>query len=429
MDVIFIFLNILICGYMMITPIIKNRLQMQFYVGLVTLLLFVFPAIVVELINYYSIKITSENHAAAVSQLQYVPVNAFCFLGLLAILIGLRLPLPINIKINYRNTSSFVLQPKFMIFVLAMVGIISSYIFATGFGSTTDAIFYSNLVRSGVFIESWGGSTDFLFYKRFIFLLLLVLILSPLYFKKNFSNNFIYLFIFFVFFLFLLYLNKGRQAVIDLFLIYLFSLLIIRKIGFISLFIFGSTSIFALVFLDSFFDASFGGDINLSLNVDFLNWYIIEFGNAYLSVGIAWYSNDNLLFFSDFFYSLFGNVLPTYSDWVTRETNYINSRNFGSLESSYPPGIFAFGFYNLSVFGIFLYSLLIGVFLNFLDKVGQSLVNLTPKANLLYAYLIVNSAVILRTGSPRFYFYDTVNLSLVIFLVIAFTFHLYSKQK
>ena len=216
---------------------------------------------------------------------------------------------------------------------------------------------------------------------------------------------------------------------IDLFLIYLFSLLIIRKIGFISLFIFGSTSIFALVFLDSFFDASFGGNVSLSLNVDFLNWYIIEFGNAYLSVGVAWYNNDNLLFFSDFFYSLFGNVLPTYSDWVTRETNYINSRNFGSFESSYPPGIFAFGFYNLSVFGIFLYSLLIGVFLNFLDKVGQSLVNLTPKANLLYAYLIVNSAVILRTGSPRFYFYDTVNLSLVIFLVIAFTFHLYSKQK
>ena len=121
--------------------------------------------------------------------------------------------------------------------------------------------------------------------------------------------------------------------------------------------------------------------------------------------------------------------MPTYSDWVTRETNYINSRNFGSLDSSYPPGLFAFGFYNLSVFGIFIYSLFIGLFLNFLDKIGQSLVNLTPKASLLYAYLIVNSAVILRTGSPRFYFYDPVNLSLIIFLVIAFTFHIYSKQK
>ena len=427
MDVIFIFLNFIISGYLMITPIMKNRLQMRFYIGLITLLLFVFPAIAVELVNYYSITITSENHAAAVSQLQYVPVNAFCFLGLMAILIGISLPLPINIKINNRKTSTFVFNPKFMILILVSVGTISTYFFASGFGSIADAIFYSNLVRSGVFIESWGGSTDFLFYKRFIFLLILVLILSPLYFKKNFNNNFIYIIVFFVFFLFLLYLNKGRQAVIDLFLIYLFSLVIIRKIGFVSLFIFGSISIFALVFLDSFFSASFGGITESTTN--YLSWYIIEFGNAYLSIGIAWYNNDNLLFFSDFFYSLFGNVMPTYSDWVTRETNYINSRKFGSINSSYPPGIFAYGFYNLSVFGIFLYSFFIGLFLNFLDKIGQSLMNLNPNANLVYAYLIVNSAVILRTGSPRFYFYDPVNLSLVIFFVIAFTFHIYSKQK
>ena len=88
---------------------------------------------------------------------------------------------------------------------------------------------------------------------------------------------------------------------IDLFLIYLFSLVFLRKIGFISLFILGSFSIFALVALDNFFNASFGGDTIQNSSIDSLSWYIIEFGNAYLSIGLAWESNQKLLFFSDFF--------------------------------------------------------------------------------------------------------------------------------
>ena len=100
--------------------------------------------------------------------------------------------------------------------------------------------------------------------------------------------------------------------------------------------------------------------------------------------------------------------LPVYSDWVTRETTYINSRLFGCEDCSYPTGLFAYGLFNLSVFGVLAYSFLVGVFLNFIDRVGRSIVSLTPGAVFVYAYLIVNSAVILRTGAPRFYFYDPV---------------------
>ena len=186
----------------MADPILKNRLQMRFYVGLICMLLFVFPAIAIELLNYYSISLDSERYASAISGLQNVPVNAFCSIGLLAIFIGLQLSLPMSLKVIQANASIFVFDPKFMISILIFVGIFSSYQFATGFGSIGDAIIYSNLVRSGHFIESWGGSTDFLFFKRFIFLLLLALILMPIYFKRKLSNTFLYIVIFLYLFFF-----------------------------------------------------------------------------------------------------------------------------------------------------------------------------------------------------------------------------------
>ena len=392
------------------------------------MLIFVVPAIVIELINILSHEIDSTLYSSVLDRVKQVPINALCFLGLLGFSLGLLLPLSIQVDVGFRKAKLFFMKPKFMILVLVFVSGFALYKFATGFGNISEASYYAGLIRSGTFIDSWDGQTGFLFYKRFVFLALLVLILSPMYFRKTLSFYVFMTIIFVAYVAFLIFLNLGRQAVLDLVLIFLFGMVLLRKVGFSAILLSGAASLVGLVVLDSVFSSVSYGDLEAELEVDILTWLLVEFGGAYLSIGLAWNHDAPMLLFADYFYSIFGNLLPIHSDWVTRETNVINSRVFGSY-ASYPPGLFAFGLYNLSVFGVLAYSFLIGVFLNFIDRVGRSIVSLTPAAVLVYAYLIVNSAVILRTGAPRYYFYDPVNISLVIFGLIALKFRIKSYRK
>lgn len=424
MSQVFLALNFLICSFLMLLPVLNNRLQMSFYVGAVAMLLFVVPAIAIEYINIFSHEIQSPLYSSLVDRVKHIPLNALCFLGLLSLSCGLLLPLVAQIDVELRKAKLFFMKPKYMILVLVFVTGFSLYKFATGFGNIYEATYYAGLVRSGIFIDSWDGQTGFLFYKRFIFLALLVLILSPVYFRKTLSFYVSITIVFVAYFSFLIFLNLGRQAVLDLVLIFLFGMVLLRKVGFSAILLFGATGLVGLIVLDSVFSSAMTGELETVPEVDILTWLVQEFGGAYLSLGIAWNYDGSMLLFADYFYSIFGNFLPIYSDWVTRETNYINSRIFGCNDCSYPPGLFAFGLYNLSVFGVLAYSFLVGVFLNFIDRIGRSIVSLTPTAVFVYAYLIVNSAVILRTGAPRYYFYDPVNISLVIFGLIALKFRI-----
>lgn len=430
MSQVFLALNFAICSFLMLLPVLNGRLQIRFYVGAVAMLLFVLPAIVIEVINILSHEIQSPLYSSLVDSVKYLPLNAMCFLGLLGLSLGLLFPLVPQVEVEFRKAKLFFLQPKFMILVLVFVSGFALYKFSTGFGNIYEASYYAGLVRSGTFKDSWDGQTGFLFYKRFIFLALLVLILSPMYFRKTLSFYVFNIIVFVAYFSFLIYLNLGRTAILDLVLIFLFGMILLRKVGFSSLLLFGIAGFVGLILLDSVFNSAMTGELNIALEVDILTWLVQEFGNAYLSLGIAWNYDGSMVLFTDYFYSIFGNFLPVYSDWVTRETTYINSRLFGCEDCSYPTGLFAYGLFNLSVFGVLAYSFLVGVFLNFIDRVGRSIVSLTPGAVFVYAYLIVNSAVILRTGAPRFYFYDPVNISLVIFALIAlkFRFKFYRKS-
>lgn len=420
---IFLSINAFICMLIIAPAIRSSQFSARFYIGCCAVVFYLLPSVLVKVLGANNDELNSVMFATVIHHTMHVPIDAVCTLGLVGLYFGLRFPVRAKLQLNLRRLPLIRSNmPAVMICVLWAVAMASTYLFTIGFGSIENAIQYSAAVRSGYFKEIWTGDVGFLFFKRFIFFFLPVLCFSGFFIKSRYFKAFLIFTSVAAYGLFLLLLNHGRQAIIDLFLIYIISMVLIGKWHMRPVVAgFGFVALFALLALDSVLLLFTSSDLQSPDFSDITERLLIEFSGAYLSVGLAWQSEVSVLGFYDFYTSIFGNFLPVNAEIISNETNMINSRAWGSIDASYPPGIFAYGLYNLSIFGVILYAFFMGIFFQFLDKIGVALLHCSLRLAPVYAYIIVTSLSAMRTGAPRYYFYEPTNVTFLLFMLLAFS--------
>ncbi len=313
----------------------------------------------------------------------------------------------LKLKKNYLEKNKF----YFLIFI-SVFSFVSLLKYVNGFGGFLEASYYGAFVRQGSFKEMWSGSTSHLFYKRFIFLAILPLLFSSFNKKNIYSILFFKILPLFTLVVLYFFLNFGRQIILDSLLILILARYVSRKIP-----IYYAVSFIILIFTSFIYlnlDSLTITEDNTSGIFEFI---INEFSQPFVSISFAINYPDYLLF-RDYFLSLFGNFFPTQGNWVTLETNFINSQNFGSGEASYPPGLVAYSFYNLGLLGVIFYSFFIGRIMSLLDGFFISIHKVDKRIKYIFLYFIVTSIIIVRTATPRFYFYDPTIFTVFIFTLL-----------
>ena len=335
--------------------------------------------------------------------------------------------IPISRYIKINNTNSVL---KILTYLLSIISFISLIIYTIGFGGFSDAVFYANSVRTGYFRLTYWGDIGFLFFKRFAFLALLPFLVyfSEASFRRTLDK--LMLFVLPVITLSVLYLllNRGRQRIIDLILITIFAGLLKKRILFNYSLLLGIilgvllldllNIIFYTKSIEGMFDLLSGAHGTMNI-VD----YYGEFAHPMLSLNRALAENYNFYYFTDYVYGVFGSFLPFPSQLVGKEIVYLNSQFIiNKFDSTVPPGIIASGYYNFGILGVILTAVFIGFFVKKLDFFFINFIKIKSGYTYFYAYVIVFSSTIIRSGVPRYYFYDIVFVSFFLLLFFSFQF-------
>ncbi len=85
-----------------------------------------------------------------------------------------------------------------------------------------------------------------------------------------------------------------------------------------------------------------------------------------------------------------------------------------------PPGVVAFGFYNLGIFGVVIVAFISGFLVKKIDYFFINIVSYAPKFIILYAFAMTKVFTWVRTGIPKFTFYDTLLIVLGLILLIGY---------
>ncbi|HHD81212.1 MAG TPA: oligosaccharide repeat unit polymerase [Campylobacterales bacterium] len=302
---------------------------------------------------------------------------------------------------------------------LAFLSLASVFIYASQFGSMHRAIMAADAVRSGHGDEFWISKTYIFVYRFIPFSILSIIIFFLLENNKGFWTKVMLWVALGVTLFSRLALFKSKQAIIELLLLYLFYLSFKNKKSY--LFHFSMLFLFAIFFLpalESYLDT---GKFVISnpMNVIQSIFNMLSFFNFdQTSLEFALNKNYDFVYFEGFISGLRGKFIPI--SWLTSITGNSMITNtyffYNFNEAIVPPGVVAFGYYNLGVIGV----IIAGVFSGFLvKKIEYFFINITsnnPKFIILYAFIMTKVFTWVRTGIPKFTFYDTVMV--VLFLVI-----------
>lgn len=307
---------------------------------------------------------------------------------------------------------------------LSLIGMI---LYVKGFGSLSSAIENANLVRSGLYkdIES-SKDTSYTFFFRFIFLAIIPFLYF--FFSKKKTKLIILLFIISVSILFILYffLSPGRQSILDIGLIFIFSSLILTRKFFNSkLIIFAIIAVILLPILDAYFSNSTNiNNHKKTIDVTIIN----EFGFPFISLYYSIVEDYNYFFFTDFYAGMFGKLFPSSLGPNIIQTNTLNTlfitgeRNKGYV----PPGFFTQGYYSLGILGVIIISFFTGFFFKKVDLFFRNIIKIDNKFVYFYVYFIVQSLAWTRTTLPANYFY---NFSFIVFWLFLFSSFKFIKNK
>lgn len=427
-ELFFIALNSLICFCALILTTKHEGLSIRSYALALFIVFYVLVPATLIYLGPASIHSNNFRHVFLIA-LHY-PINAFVTVALISFLFGAFFPSQHILDLRLKQAADYLIAPRHILYTLVAVSFVSLIFFIKPFANFEDAVFFTKLMRQGIFKEIWDGNDDFLFFKRFIFLSLIPVLFGSYFSKNQLDRVFLIYFPLAYLLIFLLFLNHGRMAVINLALIFLFTkFLNERHLGkitsILAIFVFTPFLIlFLLTSLEIVF--SYNASINtfsVFTSIDhlkLLNKFIEEFATPYLSIANALNTDKEPFFFIDFLYGLSGNIFPVNPDWTAQEVNFHNSLLFNTTGGSYPPGMIAFGMYNLPFVGGVLFSLFVGRICYHLQQIGISAGKISPQLTTFYAFLITTTFVLIRTTSPRYYFYDPVNISLIIFLFLSF---------
>ncbi|MCK4442474.1 MAG: hypothetical protein KAU90_10740, partial [Sulfurovaceae bacterium] len=302
---------------------------------------------------------------------------------------------------------------------LAFLSLASVFIYASQFGSMERAIMAADAVRSGHGDEFWISKTYIFVYRFIPFSILSIIIFFLLEDNKSFWVKVMLLIGLSVTLFSRLSLFKSKQAIIELLLLYLFYLSLKNRKSY--LFHFTMLFLFAIFFipaLESYLDTG-KFVISNSMNIIQSILNMLSFFNFdQTSLEFALNKNYDFVYFEGFISGLRGKFIPI--AWLTTITGNSMITNtyffYNFNEAIVPPGVVAFGYYNLGIIGVIIAGIFSGILV---QKIEYFFINITsnnPKFIILYAFIMTKVFTWVRTGIPKFTFYDTVMV--VLFLVI-----------
>jgi hypothetical protein len=306
---------------------------------------------------------------------------------------------------------------------LALLSLASLFIYASQFGGMERAIMAGDAVRSGHGDEYWI-SKRYIFVYRFIpFSILAIIIFFLL--EKN--DGFWAWIMFLVgtgvalFSRFALF--KSKQSIIELILLYLFYLSLKNRKSY--LFHFGMLFLFAIFFipaLESYLDKGHFEFSDPAHMLQALYDMLTFFNFDQTSLMFAIEKNYDFVYFEGVISGLRGKFIPI--AWLTSmngNTIFTNTYFFYNLrEAIVPPGVVAFGIYNFGMLGVIITAFISGYLVRKIDLFFINAIGYAPKFIILYAYIMTKVFTWVRTGIPKFTFYDTILVVLFLTLLIGY---------
>lgn len=307
---------------------------------------------------------------------------------------------------------------------LALLSFVSLFLYASAFGGMERAIEVSNIVRSGFGKDVWVNP-QYVFTSRFIPFSLLSIILFFLLQNRRTLLPWLMLYLALgvaIFSRFVLF--KSKQAIIALALLYLFYLSLKNRKSYLNVFvIFFLIAVFLIPGLETFLDTGkFALPEMNSFIQQLLNMFVF-FNFDQVSLEFALNKTYDFFYFEDFLSGIRGSYVP--ESWLTfldQSTMLYNTYNFmGEERMTVPPGVVAFGYYNLGIVGVVIVAFGTGFLIRKLDLFFQRNIAFAPKLMIVYAFVMTQAFTWVRTGIPKFAFYNTTITVLLMIMLIGFT--------
>jgi len=304
---------------------------------------------------------------------------------------------------------------------LAFLSLASLFIYASQFGGMKVAIMAADAVRSGHGDEYWISKTYIFVYRFIPFSILAIIIFFLLENQKGLWVKLMFVVALGVVLFSRFALFKSKQAIIELLLLYLFYLSFKNRKSY--LFHFTILFLFAIFFipaLESYLDTGkfvISNPMNIIQSI--LN--MLSFFNFdQTSLEFVFHKNYDFVYFEGVISGLRGKFIPI--SWLSNITGNSMVTNtyffYHFKEAIVPPGIIAFGYYNLGILGVIITAIFSGLLVKKIEYFFINITSNNPKFIILYAFVMTKVFTWVRTGIPRFTFYDTVMV--VLFLVILF---------
>lgn len=310
---------------------------------------------------------------------------------------------------------------------LALLSFVSLFVYASQFGGMARAIEAADAVRSGHGDEFWI-SKRFIFVYRFIpFSILAIIVFFLLEKHEGLVVWMILLMGVGVALFSRAFLFQGKQSIIELLLLYLFYLSLKNKKSYLLHFgVFFLIGVLVIPGLESY---KVSGKFSLADSMNFaqaiLNM-LVFFNFDQTALEFSVHQNYDYVYFEGLVSGLRGKLIPI--SWLTNmdsNTIYTNTYFFYNKEAAVvPPGVVAFGMYNLDIFGVMIVGFFSGFLVRKIEYYFTGVIIYAPKFIIVYAFILTKVFTWVRTGIPKFTFYDTILI--VLFLIITFG---YSREK
>jgi len=343
-------------------------------------------------------------------------------------------------SVKYKKMSSYVLKERTikifsreinLLYViglfLAFLSFASVFIYASQFGGIQRAIMAADAVRSGHGDEYWISKT-FIFVYRFIPFSMLAIII---YFLLEKRDGFWLHIMFWVSLGVALFsrfaLFKSKQGIIEFLLLYLFYLSLKNKKSYLLHFsLFFLFAVFFIPALESYLDTG-KFIITDPMNIFQAILNMLSFFNFdQTSLEFALNKDYDFLYFEGIISGLRGQIMPM--SWLTNldDNSMLTNTYFfyNSKEAIVPPGVVAFGYYNLGIIGVVLVGFFSGFLVKKIEYFFINIISYNPRFIILYAFVMTKVFTWVRTGMPKFTFYDTVLIVLFLILILG-----YKKEK
>lgn len=329
---------------------------------------------------------------------------------------------------TYTQSSELISYALPLAIILLVVSVFSLFFYIKAFGSFTEMVTASQMVRSG-HVEKLDLNNS-LMTKRLIGLSFSSLALST-FIEFALVKKIIFTLSAVVILTYAIFISASKQSIIELFFVaYIYFCLKNQKtylqLGAVLAVIF----VIALLVLDPFIQYVATGEFNYDDQSLFGVLQMFSFSQT--SLGIAIHAEYSPLYFSDFITNLNSTIFPSgtipslndaYSSFVDFSTQRLNTHFFwGTYDAVVPPSIIAFGYYNAGLLGVALVAMLLGWALAFFDRHFSMLIHYDIRAALPYAVFCLQAIEIARVAIPKYTVYFAPNLVLImIFLTIFIT--------